>query len=171
MILAALLSLAWGHAIPAQQPPHRVLILHSFGPNFGDLYSQELRAELDAQLPGRVELYEEWLVSARFTTAQEDSLFVDHLRYLFANHPLDLVITLGAPAARFVQQHREELFPLTPKLLADVEERRVSPAGLAADETTVAVTVDFLTLARGILQILPNTTNLVVLIGDSPIER
>ena len=171
MILAALLSLAWGHAIPAQQPPHRVLILHSFGPNFGDLYSQELRAELDAQLPGRVELYEEWLVSARFTTAQEDSLFVDHLRYLFADHPLDLVITLGAPAANFVQQHREGLFPHVPKLLGDVEERRVSPAGLAADETTVAVTVDFPALARGILQILPDTTHLVVLIGNSPIER
>jgi signal transduction histidine kinase len=171
VILAVLLSLAWAQAIAAHQSPNRVLILHSFGPNFGDLYSQDLRAELDGQLPGDVELYEEWLVSARFTTAQEDSLFVDHLRFLFANHPLDLVITLGAPAANFVQQHREELFPSTPKLLADVEERRVSPAGLAADETTVAVAVDFPTLVRGILQVLPKTTNLVVLIGNSPIER
>jgi signal transduction histidine kinase len=172
VVFASLLCLGWGNAIAAiDQVPSRVLILHSFGPNFGDLYSQDLRAELDAQLSGRVELYEEWLVSARFTTAQEDSLFVDHLRYLFANHPLDLVITLGAPAATFVQEHREELFPLTPKLLADVEERKVSPAGLAADETTVAVTVDFPALARGILQILPKTTNVVVLIGNSPIER
>jgi signal transduction histidine kinase len=171
VILTVLLSLVWGQAIAAHQSPNRVLILHSFGPNFGDLYSQELRAELDAQLPGDVELYEEWLVSARFTTPQEDDLFVDHLRFLFANHPLDLVITLGAPAANFVQQHREELFPSTPKLLADVEARRVSPAGLAADETTVAVAVDFSTLVRGILQVLPKTTNLVVLIGNSPIER
>ena len=172
VVFTALLSLAWGRAIATDHPPpSRVLILHSFGPNFGDLYSQDLRAELDAQLPDRVELYEEWLVSARFTTVQEDNLFVDHLRYLFANHPLDLVITLGAPAANFVQQHREGLFPHTPKLLADVEERRVSPAGLAADETTVAVAVDFLTLANGILQVLPKTTNVVVLIGNSPIER
>ena len=171
VILTALLSLTCRQAISAPESPKRILILHSFGPNFGDLYSQDLRAELDAQLPGDVELYEQWLISARFTTPHENGVFVDYLGSLFVDHPLDLVITLGAPAANFVQQHREKLFPRVPKLLADVEERKVSPAGVAADETTVAVAVDFLAQAEEILRVLPKTEHLVVLIGNSPIER
>jgi len=156
--------------IAAAQAPKRVLVLHSFGPEFGDYSAKPLRDELDRQLPGRVDLYESWLVSARFVSTYEDPAFADYLKSLFARRPLDLIVTFGAPAANFVQRYRESLFPSVPALLSDVEERRVPPSGFTGNDAAVAISVSFPAIIDNILQILPQTTNLAIVIGNSPIE-
>ncbi len=171
LIGAILLIVAVSTAAASEQPPKRVLIFHSFGPDFGDLYSKDLRAELDRDLPGRLDLYEEWLVSARFSAPQEDTAFVDYLGKLFADHPLDLIITLGAPAADFIRKHRQTLFPQTPELLADVERRRVDSTRPQSEEVTVPISVSFPLVAEDILRVLPRTTTLAVVIGNSAIEK
>ncbi len=171
LIGAILLIVAVSTAAAGEQQPKRVLIFHSFGPDFGDLYSKDLRAELDRDLPGRLDLYEEWLVSARFSAPQEDTAFVDYLGKLFADHPLDLIITLGAPAADFIRKHRQTLFPQTPELLADVERRRVDSTRPQSEEATVPISVSFPRVAENILQVLPRTTTLAVVIGNSAIEK
>ncbi len=171
LIAAILLIVAVSLAAAAEQQPKRVLIFHSFGPDFGDLYSKDLRAELDRELPGRLDLYEEWLVSARFSAPQEDTAFVEYLSRLFADHPLDLIITLGAPAAEFIRKHRQTLFPQTPELLADVEQRRVDSSSPPSEETAVPISVSFPIVAENILQVLPHTTTLAVVIGNSAIEK
>jgi signal transduction histidine kinase len=170
LIAALLLSLAT--AIPAHaEPPKRVLLLHSWGPEFGDLYAKDMRVQLGRQLPGRLELYEEWLVSARFADRQQDAAFASYLNTLFAGHPLDLIITLGAPAANFVQRYHHSLFRSTPELLTDVEERRASSPSLTSNETVVAISVSFPALVENILRVQPQTSTLAVVIGNSPIER
>jgi signal transduction histidine kinase len=170
LIAALLLSLAT--AIPAHaEPPKRVLLLHSWGPEFGDLYAKDMRVQLGRQLPGRLELYEEWLVSARFADRQQDAAFASYLNTLFAGHPLDLIITLGAPAANFVQRYHRSLFRSTPELLTDVEERRASSPSLTSNETVVAISVSFPALVENILRVQPQTSTLAVVIGNSPIER
>ena len=153
------------------QAPKRVLILHSWGPEFGDLYAKDMRAHLGRELSGPCELYEQWLVSARFAEPQDDEAFARYLKSLFEAHPLDLVITMGAPAANFVQTHRDSVFQNTPKLLADIEERRASSANLAPDETAVAITVSFPEVVRNILRVRPLTHTIAVVIGNSPIEK
>jgi signal transduction histidine kinase len=169
-ILISGLLLSLGTPIVAQaQPPKRVLMLHSFGPEFGDLYARDMRVQLSRQLPGRFELYEEWLVSARFTERQEDAAFASYLNTLFAEHPIDLVITLGAPAANFVQRYQQSLFRTTPELLTDVEERRAS--SLTPNETVVAIAVSFPAVVQNILRVRPQTSMLAVVIGNSPIEK
>jgi signal transduction histidine kinase len=153
------------------QAPKRVLLLHSWGPEFGDLYAKDMRVQLSRQLPGRLELYEEWLVSARFTDRQEDAPFASYLNTLFADHPIDLVITLGAPAANFVQRYHQSLFGATPELLTDVEERRASGPSLAPNETVVAISVSFPALVENILRVRPQTSTLAIVIGNSPVEK
>jgi signal transduction histidine kinase len=169
LLAAALLSFAL--TVTAAQPPKRVLLLHSFGPEFGDSSAKPLRDELDRQLPGRVDLYESWLVSARFRSDGEDPEYVSYLRSLFAERPIDLLITFGGPAASFVQKHRQSLFPSAPILFTDVEERRLLSSGLAPNDAAVTLAVDIPAIAQNILQLLPQTTNLAVVLGDSPIER
>jgi len=171
LIGAILVTLVMSIVVAGEQQPKRVLILHSFGPDFGDLYSKDLRAELDRELPGRLDLYEEWLVSARFSTPEEEAALGTYLNRLFADHPLDLIITLGAPAANFVQKYRQTLSARTPQLLADVEERRVDSARLQGEATTVAISISFPVLVDGILRVLPHTTTLAVVIGNSAIEK
>jgi signal transduction histidine kinase len=146
-------------------------MLHSWGPEFGDLYAKDMRVQLSRQLPGRFELYEEWLVSARFADRQEDAAFASYLNTLFADHPIDLVITLGAPAANFVQRYQQSLFRTTPELLTDVEERRASRSSLAPNETAVAGTISFPALVENILRVRPRTSTVAVVIGNSPIEK
>lgn len=170
--VAGLLLSILGTVVAAQaQAPKRVLLLHSWGPEFGDLYAKDLRVQLSRQLPGRLELYEEWLVSARFADRQDDAAFASYLNSLFANHPVDLVITLGGPAANFVQRYQPSLFRATPELLTDVEERRASRSGLTPNETVVPITVSFPTMVQNILRVRPQTSTLAVVIGNSPIEK
>ena len=149
------LLLALAALVANAQAPKRVLMLHSWGPEFGDLYAKDMRAQLGRELAGPCELYEQWLVSARFAERQDDEAFARYLNNLFEAHPLDLVITMGAPAANFVQRHREEVFQNTPKLFADIEERRASQANLAPDETAVAITVSFPKVVQNILRVRP----------------
>ena len=169
LVGAVLLCVAM--TVAAAQPPKRVLVLHSFGPEFGDAIARPLRDELDRQLPGGVDLYENWLASARFATTDEDPAFANYLRALFADRPLDLIVTFGAPAANFVQRYRRSLFPSVPALLADVEERRVRPAGFTGNDTAVAIKVSFPDVVENIMRVLPATSNLAIVIGNSPIER
>jgi hypothetical protein len=67
----------WLIAEPDQ--PKRVLMLHSFEPDFGDEFARPLHAELDKRLPGRLDLYENWLVSERFAGRGEDAAFAQYL--------------------------------------------------------------------------------------------
>ena len=170
LIGAVLLALLASHPLYAQQP-QRVLMLHSFGPQFGDLYARDIRAQLDRQLPGNLELYEQWLVSARFSGSEDDAAFAGYLEALFRDHPIDLVITLGAPAANFVQRHREPLFHAVPALFADVEERRAKAESLGPNEAAVPISVSFPRLVTNILRVLPHTGTVAVLIGNSAIEK
>ena len=159
-------------ASAAASEPKRVLLLDSFGRDFApwNECARDIRAELLRQSPEPIDLYDVSLVTARFTGDQQDGPFVDYLRALFADHPLDLVITIGAPAARFAQRYRQQLFPSIPVLYTAVEQR-VPLAGLAENDTAVAVTIDITGVVDNILRVLPQTNNIAVVIGNSPIEK
>jgi hypothetical protein len=100
----------------------------------------------------------------------QEGPFADYLHALFDDHRLDLIVTLGAPAASFVQEHRPQLFPSTPMLLMSVEQRRVALPKLTANDTFVVHSLDIVGVVENILRVLPDTTNIAVLIGNSPIE-
>jgi signal transduction histidine kinase len=169
-VLLAIAAAIMAHAQPHAQLQKRVLMLHSFGPEFGDLYARDMRAQLGRQFPGRLKLYEEWLVSARFPNSQEDAVFASYLNALFADHPMDLVITLGAPAANFVRS-QQSLFRTTPKLLTDVEERKTPTSSLVPNATAVPIFVSFPALVENMLRVQPRTSTVAVVIGNSPIEK
>jgi len=80
-------------------------------------------------------------------------------------------VTIAAPAASFFQRHRQQLFPSTPMLITALEQRRVALTALTANDTVVASTIDFAGVVENILRVLPETANIAVVIGDSPIER
>src|SRR5262249_38619701 len=77
----------------------------------------------------------------------------------------------GAPAARFWLRHRDRLLPAVPALLTAVEERHLKDSTLPPDVTAVLVRIDSQRDIRHILQILPKTERVVVILGDSPLER
>ena len=166
-----LLVFAAGNATAAETK--RVLLLHSFGWNFQaeDVFGDYLRTDLAEKSPHPLDRYEVVLEIARFSDGERDEAFADYLRALFATHPPDLIVTMVSPAARFIQRHRRDLFPSTPVIFAALDARAIKDATLTANDTIVSVSIDLTAIIENILQTLPNTTTLAVVIGDAPIEK
>ena len=170
--LGALLSvLVAGGAAGAA--PKQVLLLHSFGLEFApyNTFSEGFRTELGQRLDSPVEFHDVGLESARFEGEAPEGPLVDYLNALFARQRLDLAVTIGGPAARFGQKDRPRLFSSTPMLIAAVDQRLLQTVALTTNDAVVAVTNDVVRMMDSILQVLPETTNLVVVIGNSPLEQ
>jgi signal transduction histidine kinase/ABC-type uncharacterized transport system substrate-binding protein len=169
----AAIALAFAAANTAAAEPKRVLLLHSFGPNFQaeEVFAGYLRTDLAEQSPYPLDRYEVSLEIARFTDGEQDEAFAGYLRGLFVTRPPDLIITMVSPAARFIQRHRLDLFPATPVIFAALDVRAIGDATLTANDTTVTVSTDQRAIIENIRRTLPATTTIAVVTGDAPIER
>jgi signal transduction histidine kinase len=152
--------------------PKRVLMLHSFGREFRPWseYALGIKAELERQSPWQLDIQEHSLLTARFNSPGPEAPFVAYLRSLYLDHPPDIVMSLGAPAANFVQKYRAQLFPDTPMVLTAVEQRLVDRTALTDKDTVVSVRNDYALFFNSILQVLPDTQTIAVVGGASPLE-
>ena len=171
VIVAGLLALIAATAV-ASTPTKRVLIIHSYPPDFEGEFGDKLRDQLDTQLSGQqLDLHESWLGSAPRATSGEDPAFVDYLNSLFGGRSIDLIIGIGSPAANFLHRYRQQLFPSTPELLTLVEQRRVEALRLGANEVAIPFSGGSQVAIENIFRVLPQTTSLVVVVGNSPVEQ
>lgn len=152
------------------EEPKRVLILHSFGQDYSPFaeMGNSVRARLIENSPYPIDLYEASIFKARFEQSDEMGL-VSYLRDVFTDRSPDVILTLGFPAADFVQKHRQTLFPGVPVVLG-LNQRRVSPSWPMQDTVIVSQHVDPQEYVENILRILPDTKTIAVLIGNSPLE-
>jgi PAS domain S-box-containing protein len=152
--------------------PRRVLLIHSFGREFQPFttFSGDFCSGLARQSSPPVDFFDVALAGARFES-QEEGALVDYLGALFAGHRLDLVVPMGAPAVGFAQKYRARLFPDTPMLLACVEQRMVQSSMLTTNDAVIAVVHNPRLVVEAILRLLPETTNVVLVFGNSPLER
>jgi signal transduction histidine kinase len=157
----------------ASAESRRVLLLHSYGRSFAPWndITGRFRAELVGQSPYPIDLYEAELQGERFEPSADQGPILDYLRALFAGRNLDLVVAMGAPAARFILQNRSRIFPSTPMLIAGAAERTFTDTPLTANDTAVAPEFDEGIEIDNILRLLPDTTGIAVVMGTSPIER
>jgi signal transduction histidine kinase len=163
-----------GPASSAPSDEHkRVLILHSFGRDFRPWgrYARTIREELDRVSPWHLDIQDHSLISARSGDENPEPAFVTYLNALYSEHRPDIVISIGAPAANFVQRNRARLFAAIPMVLTAVEQRRIQFSSLSDNDTVVAVAHDFPRSFETILRVLPGTRQIVVINGASPNER
>jgi len=163
-----------GEAPPAPvAAPRRVLILSSFGSDFAlfSRISSDFRSELTRKLGQPLDFFEVPIDLARFVSVESQAPFADYLSALFASRRLDLVVTLGGPATRFGQTFRSRLFPGVPVLYAAVDGRFLAPKDLTPLDATIAVNNDPPASVEAILRLLPDTREIAVVLGDSPLER
>ncbi|WFU38239.1 ATP-binding protein [Bradyrhizobium sp. CB82] len=163
-----------GRAYAADQnEPKRVLLLHSFGREFRPWseFARAIKADLEQQSPWPLDIQEHTLLTARFNNPGPEEPFVDYLRSLYESCPPDIVLSIGAPAARFAQKYRKQLFPDAPMVLTAVEQRLVDRMGLTDNDTVISVHNDFHTSFASILQVLPDTKTIAVVLGASALEK
>jgi signal transduction histidine kinase len=151
----------------------RVLMLHSFGREFRPWseYARSIKAEIERQSPWPLDIQEHSLLTARFNNPGPEAPFVEYLRSLYQGAPPDVVVSIGAPAARFVQRYRSKLFPDTPMVLTVVEQRLVNRFDLTDIDVVVSVHNDFMAAFDNILRVLPDTKTVAMVIGASPLEK
>ncbi len=171
-LLLSVVILLFAMAGEAFSEPKRVLILHPFGRDFvpWSQYGKAFREELLRQSPEGIDLYETSLVSARSGDIEEGP-FAEYLRALFVKRQPDLVVAISSPAIGFIQKHREQLFPTVPAVFLGVDQRRISRIALTRRDALVVTDVDFNLIVENILKVLPNTTNIAVVLGNSPNEQ
>jgi len=152
--------------------PRRVLLMHSFGREFAPFneFSVRFREELVRQSPEPLDIYEASYETARFSDTIDEKPFVEYLHALFAERKLDLIVSIGGPAANFVKRQQARLFPSTPRLIAAADARVVGNAR-TSNTAAVVVTIDVGKIIDNILEVLPDTKNIAVVIGSSPLEK
>ncbi|HXV47298.1 MAG TPA: hypothetical protein VEB61_00755, partial [Candidatus Binatia bacterium] len=159
------------HAREAEQVK-RVLIVHSFGstaPPF-TTHSTAFATTLKQAMGKRVDLDEVSLDMARYAQPDMEEPFVEFLLKRLAKWHPDLVVPVGSPAGRFVAKYRDLLFPQIPVIYTGMD-RRTLPAGPLKNATFVGETFDLVGLVDDMLQLAPDTTNIAVVIGATPLER
>ncbi|MGC2078321.1 MAG: histidine kinase dimerization/phospho-acceptor domain-containing protein, partial [Xanthobacteraceae bacterium] len=153
----------------ATAEPKRVLLISSYGRQFAPWndYTGQIRAELQDEWKGPLDIYELSLMPALFGQGERD--FASYLHALFSDRRPDIIVAMGAPAVSFVQQFRQSLFPPTPVLLTTADQQLLQ--SLSADDAAVPLNIDFAGSIENILRVLPDTTNIAVVIGNSPHEK
>jgi signal transduction histidine kinase len=173
--------MAWASAVllilaalgPATAEPKRVLLLHSLGRDFAPFadVSGRFREELIRQSTDPVDYYEISLETARFSGAEQEGPFVDYLRALFAQRRLDLVVPVGAPAARFALRYRDQLFGSAPMLFVAMDLHAMQGAAVTANDAVVAYRFDLPAAVDNILRVRPQTVDIAVVTGNSAPDR
>lgn len=153
--------------------PKRVLLLHSFGRDFApyDAIASVFRAELARNSTEPIVISEATLDAGRALTDREQRAFFDYLGARFEGSAPDLVVTMGPYAARHYLAHRDRLFPATPLVMAALDERVARGAPLREGDAAVLGKVDLPRLFENVLQLLPETQTIAVVIGASELER
>jgi hypothetical protein len=159
-------------ASPAAEP-RRVLLVHAFGHAYSPWSDMagSFRAELVKTWREPIDLYEVSLDTARVQDPQEEGPFIEYIRALFSGRKLDLIVPVGAPAAYFVHRHRAQLFPATPMIILGADLRRIPAASLTENDTAVLLDLDLPAYIANVLQLMPATKTIGVVVGNSPVER
>jgi hypothetical protein len=93
------------------------------------------REELVKNSPEPIDLYEVSLDTARVQNPHDEEPFVEYIRAVISGRKLDLIVPVGAPAAFFIQRHRQAIFPTTPMLIVGADVRRISSTTRTATDT------------------------------------
>jgi hypothetical protein len=149
----------------------KILLLHSYGRETApyDAFITSFQTELLRAWSEKAAFYNFSLEAGRPSLSQDEGAIVQVLRSRFADSKLDLVVAVGARAASFYTQHREELFPAVP-MLQIVTQLTVSRASTKPVTRSLASTCGHCGV-NGILQLLPETTTVAVIFGTSPLEQ
>ena len=160
-------------SVAAAETPARVLILDSFGRDVAPFNAgvSAFRTTLAKELGAPVDIYEASLDAARFAEPEKELPFVEFLKSRFESRQLDLIVPVGAPAVKFIAKYRESLFPSTPILFMGADPRLLPSGLLITNATLVTQRVNLPGIMEDILQLKPDTTNVVVVFGNSPLEK
>ena len=157
----------------AEQQARQVLLLQSFnrGNEVLDHFTGEFRVELDQRAGESLNIVQVAVGPTGFVGAPEQAVVDFVLANYTGRPPPDLIVTLAGPAAVFARKHRAQLFPDRPLLFAAVDQRYLQGAPLGENESAVSGINNFPGLVDDILQLLPETRQVFMVVGSGDIGQ
>jgi hypothetical protein len=151
----------------------RVLLLHSFGREFAPYGAivAAFRTKLEKGSSEPLAVYDVSLDAGRASGSDDPQPFLELLRHRFASSPPNVVVTIGPAAAAFYAQYRDKVFPGTPLIIGALDQRFVSRSAMHPGDAAVASRENLPGYIDNILQVLPQTQTIAVVLGDTPLER
>src|SRR5262249_20442805 len=125
---------------------------------------------LKARPNTRVEIYNEYLDSARFPDERHQRHLAEFLRGKYSGRKPDVVIPALAPSLDFVLKYRDELFPGVPVVYGGIDRREAKARKLGPDVVGVPMTVDLGPTLGLALRLHPGTRRVFVVAGQSKID-
>jgi PAS domain S-box-containing protein len=170
LFLTGVTTAGWG---ADEERPRRVLMVHSFGgstPPF-TTHSTAFESAIKRELGAEVDLDEVSLENARYAEPDLEEAFAEFLAKRLAKWQPDLIVPAAAPAGRFVAKFRDRLFPGTPVIYSWVDIRTLPVDAITNNATFVGQSFKLNELVEDMLQLDPETNNVVVIFGATPLER
>ena len=172
VVLAGALALI---ATPAAAAPaiQQVLLLQSSdrGSLIFDHFTANFRVDLEGLAANPVNVVQVVVGPTGFVGAPDPAV-VDYIRSMFTGRPMpDLIVTIGGTAAVFARQYRQQLFPDRPLLFTAVDNRYFTNEAPKENEAVVASANDFPKLIEDIVQVLPQTRQVFVVVGSGQLAR
>jgi PAS domain S-box-containing protein len=136
-----------------------------------DSFTDDLRQHVEARSAAPVTFSQVIVYPSGYGPLPEPAL-VEFLKAAYKDREQpDLVVSVGGPAAAFARTHRRTLFPGSPMMFAAADLRFLRGAPLADDETAVAAANDPGSVVDGILQLLPETSTIFMVLGRGEVSR
>jgi PAS domain S-box-containing protein len=131
------------------------------------LVDQGLRHTFETSPAERVELYNEYLDSARFPEESYQRQLAAFLRQKYASRKIDVIIAVMAPALDFALKYREELWPGVPIVFAVLDERELKTRQLGPGVVGSLMRFDLVPTLDLALRLHPDRRRVVVIAGTS----
>ena len=155
-------------------PTKKVLVLYSYSSDIPvqSLFQQGLQNRLRQSPREKIEYMHEYLDLARYSTDKNfGTELARFLKAKYAVHSPDLIITHFDPAAKFMSDYGEQVFPGIPAVMGLYEGEEEAFPDPPLNYRKVVGFYGMKNAVSLILQVQPKTKKIYVVTGDSPRER
>jgi len=126
-----------------------------------------LRENMRVAAECQIEIYSEYLDTARFSSAGHLDRSMAHLKEKYSDRSVDLLIAGGIPALDFLLSRRDSLFPDSPLMYCCIDSKRVEADKSLANLPGVQMRVDPVSTLELAKALQPDANRLFVITGDS----
>jgi len=150
-----------------------VLALHSFNadPERLSAFDQITVPALEKILGRSVDVYTEYLELDRFPEDDYRRILIRNLKSLYQNRSIDVIVPIEFQALDFTRNYLSDVFPDVPIVFLSIESSQIQGVSLAPNITGVVHKDDWLGAMREILRIHPDTKQVIVFGGSSPMDH
>ena len=156
-----------------QTQTKRVLILTGYDPSHPavSIILQNITSTIRSGSKDRVEFFYEFQENIRIPNSKYETEMVSYLQRKYEGEHISLVLTLGAPALKFLLDHESEVFSQVPKVYYFHDQREEIARSLWPRVTGVWANLELSKDVEMLLDLQPDTRSIVVVSGNSPQDK